>query len=222
MTEHVVIRQERSVAGTREHPEVGVFTQTHGGRHPGPWGRIAMGDRVWMKWSGGPIVASARVSGIRRFEQCSPEELRETTQEFSLYDHTAYWQSLPPSFSAMTIYLEDEEWLEEPIDPVARSRGSSWVVLDSDDLRKAWLEDAPSTRAEPNENKTRRSLPKRVRFKVLRRDGFTCNYCGRSAPDVRLHVDHKVSVADGGSDELSNLVTACASCNLGKGAESIR
>ena len=55
-----------------------------------------------------------------------------------------------------------------------------------------------------------------LRFRVLRRDNFTCQYCGRSAPDVELHVDHKVPFADGGSDSLSNLVTACAECNLGK------
>jgi len=55
-----------------------------------------------------------------------------------------------------------------------------------------------------------------LRFRVLRRDKFTCQYCGRSAPKVELHVDHKVPFANGGSDKLSNLVTACAECNLGK------
>jgi 5-methylcytosine-specific restriction endonuclease McrA len=53
---HVVIRQESYVAGTRERPEVGIFTQTHTSRPPVPWGKIGAGDLVWMKWSGGPIL----------------------------------------------------------------------------------------------------------------------------------------------------------------------
>jgi hypothetical protein len=55
--QHVVIRREDYVAGTRERPEVGVFTQAHSTRPPVPWDQIAPGERVWMKWSGGPIVA---------------------------------------------------------------------------------------------------------------------------------------------------------------------
>lgn len=64
----------------------------------------------------------------------------------------------------------------------------------------------------------RKPLPKKVRFEVLKRDRFTCQYCGRKAPDVVLHVDHIHPVADGGTDDMTNLVTACSECNLGKGA----
>lgn len=64
----------------------------------------------------------------------------------------------------------------------------------------------------------RKSLPKKVRFEVLKRDKFTCQYCGATAPDAVLHIDHIEPVATGGSDEIVNLITACAGCNLGKGA----
>ena len=60
------------------------------------------------------------------------------------------------------------------------------------------------------------SLSKRTRFEVLKRDGFRCRYCGITAVAVALHVDHVVAVASGGTDDPINLVTACASCNLGK------
>ena len=63
----------------------------------------------------------------------------------------------------------------------------------------------------------RRSMPAKRRFEVLRRDGFRCVYCGAKASESELHVDHVVPVIDGGSDQLSNLVTACIDCNLGKG-----
>lgn len=60
------------------------------------------------------------------------------------------------------------------------------------------------------------AVPKRTRYEVLRRDNFSCRYCGASAPDVKLHVDHVTPVALGGSDDPSNLVAACADCNAGK------
>lgn len=62
----------------------------------------------------------------------------------------------------------------------------------------------------------RKKLAKGVRFEVLKRDKFTCQYCGAKAPDVLLHVDHVRPVADGGDNVLMNLITACEPCNLGK------
>lgn len=60
------------------------------------------------------------------------------------------------------------------------------------------------------------AVSRRTRFEVLRRDGHTCRYCGASAPDVPLTVDHVIPEALGGSDEPNNLVTACQPCNAGK------
>lgn len=57
-----------------------------------------------------------------------------------------------------------------------------------------------------------------VRFDVFKRDGFTCQYCGRKAPDVILEVDHIIPVSQGGQDTIENLATSCWDCNRGKGA----
>lgn len=62
----------------------------------------------------------------------------------------------------------------------------------------------------------RTPLSKRLRFEVLKRDSFKCQYCGASAPNVLLHVDHIKPVSAGGADDLTNLITACTACNLGK------
>jgi hypothetical protein len=62
----------------------------------------------------------------------------------------------------------------------------------------------------------RKGIKKSVRFEVFKRDSFTCQYCGRSAPNVILHVDHIMPVAKGGEDDITNLVTSCVDCNLGK------
>lgn len=64
----------------------------------------------------------------------------------------------------------------------------------------------------------RTSLSKKRRFEVFKRDGFTCQYCGETPPNVILHIDHIISVKDGGSNDEDNLITACQACNLGKGA----
>jgi hypothetical protein len=64
----------------------------------------------------------------------------------------------------------------------------------------------------------RKNLSKRRRFEVFKRDRFACQYCGRTPPTVVLQVDHIVAVAEGGSDDPQNLLTACFDCNQGKGA----
>ena len=77
------------------------------------------------------------------------------------------------------------------------------------------LEDMPASNAEAARPK-RTAIPQRIRFEVFKRDKFTCQYCGAKAPDVLLHVDHIDPVAGGGTNDIVNLITACASCNGGK------
>lgn len=67
----------------------------------------------------------------------------------------------------------------------------------------------------------RKTLPKSVRFEVFKRDKFTCQYCGESAPNVILEVDHIVPVSKGGTDEIMNLVTSCRDCNRGKAGKKL-
>ena len=62
----------------------------------------------------------------------------------------------------------------------------------------------------------RKALSQKIRFEVFKRDSFTCAYCGRKAPDVVLQVDHIVPVAQGGTNDILNLVTSCVECNQGK------
>lgn len=63
----------------------------------------------------------------------------------------------------------------------------------------------------------RKGLSKKIRFEVFKRDSFTCQYCGRKAPDVVLEVDHIEPVSKGGTDDILNLITSCKDCNSGKG-----
>lgn len=64
------------------------------------------------------------------------------------------------------------------------------------------------------------AVSKRLRFEILRRDNNACRYCGATAPEVKLTVDHVIPTALGGSDEPANLVACCAGCNSGKSSSS--
>jgi hypothetical protein len=66
------------------------------------------------------------------------------------------------------------------------------------------------------------------RFSILKRDNFSCVFCGaspRKDSTVTLHVDHihpisKANLFPGiDINDPSNLQTLCESCNLGKGAQ---
>jgi 5-methylcytosine-specific restriction endonuclease McrA len=59
------------------------------------------------------------------------------------------------------------------------------------------------------------SLSKR---EVLRRDDFTCQYCGRQMRP--LTIDHVIPRHKGGPHTWFNLVAACTSCNRRKGGKS--
>jgi len=57
-----------------------------------------------------------------------------------------------------------------------------------------------------------------LRFKILARDNFRCVFCGRTPVEdgVRLHVDHWNPLINNGNNDMSNLLTSCEECNLGK------
>lgn len=59
------------------------------------------------------------------------------------------------------------------------------------------------------------------RWEILERDDFTCQYCGKRAPDVVLEVDHIHPQSKGGDHDPDNLITSCYDCNQGKRAKII-
>lgn len=61
------------------------------------------------------------------------------------------------------------------------------------------------------------------RLEVLARDDYQCQACGRIVDRPKqAHVDHIVPRASGGTDELSNLRTLCASCHSSRTARDQR
>ena len=57
-----------------------------------------------------------------------------------------------------------------------------------------------------------------LRLYVFARDKFKCIYCGRTSykDGVKLELEHIHPKSKGGTNEHSNIVTACNDCNRGK------
>jgi 5-methylcytosine-specific restriction endonuclease McrA len=68
----------------------------------------------------------------------------------------------------------------------------------------------------------RKPFLERVAFNkknILRRDGYTCQYCARRGD--KLTVDHVVPRSRGGQTTWTNVVAACLRCNLHKGNRTL-
>lgn len=80
-----------------------------------------------------------------------------------------------------------------------------------------WLEHNPPIR------ERRLDIPdsawKSLRKIVFERDKYVCQYCGRQIDDPDC--DHVIPLVRGGRSVMSNLLTACPSCNRSKGARTV-
>lgn len=72
-------------------------------------------------------------------------------------------------------------------------------------------------------SKHRKTLSLKTRYRVMKRDNFTCRACGASRHDnatLKLEIDHVVPLAAGGTDKEENLQVLCVPCNAGKSNDS--
>jgi len=215
--EHIAIRHPNYVAGKTDKPEVKIFCQTNKKRRPISIVKFHSGQTVYMKWSSGPIVAKAQLVSWHsgEFTDNNINKLRELTIGTNLFGLSEYWAGVSQKGSGYytVIHLNQEQWMDNLLYPSTRSRGSSWIYLDTILKKLQWL----SLDHEPRKSQQKgRQIPSSLRFLVLKRDAFTCQYCGRRAPDVELHIDHKEPWSKVREHRIENLVTACRDCNLGK------
>ena len=83
---------------------------------------------------------------------------------------------------------------------------------------------APLPAEESKDTKPRSSHPERnrmtvsLRYRILKRDGFKCQACGKTPQDdgVSLEVDHRIPISKGGTSDEDNLQTLCKPCNQSK------
>ena len=64
--------------------------------------------------------------------------------------------------------------------------------------------------------KRTRNLDPVLKFQVLNKYNFVCQFCGESKTSAEMEVDHLVPVSRCGSDSTANLTASCKKCNRGK------
>lgn len=60
---------------------------------------------------------------------------------------------------------------------------------------------------------------KNITKTVFERDNYTCAYCSKTGG--MLECDHIIPISKGGSNDMSNLITACRTCNRQKKDKSV-
>ena len=100
---------------------------------------------------------------------------------------------------------------------VAIVKSDDWIASDENMASEPAV---AARKGEVKRKRTSRNISERMRFRILLRDGFSCQTCGASPLQdrgVELHVDHVLPWSKGGETEEANLQTKCERCNLGKG-----
>ncbi len=62
----------------------------------------------------------------------------------------------------------------------------------------------------------RRYIPFEVKMRVVRRDNYTCQVCGKHLLDNEVEFDHIIPISKGGSSEEHNIRLTCFKCNRDK------
>ena len=66
----------------------------------------------------------------------------------------------------------------------------------------------------------RKSNPRFSKSNVYLRDLYNCQYCTKPFTKSELTIDHVLPISKGGKTNWTNIVTACKSCNVKKGART--
>ena len=93
---------------------------------------------------------------------------------------------------------------EEFIDSAIKSIKKNWYLIERYQ-KKGILKD--------KKKQQKRHEANILKWKIFRRDNFTCQKCG--SQDT-LELDHIIPVSKGGSNKKDNLQTLCFSCNRKK------
>lgn len=140
----------------------------------------------------------------------------------SIHPHT-YHNRFGTWIKAVHKFCEDREQREDeliekpPVEILPKSSDSAAVA--NSEINKREDQSETQTSEIIIVRLTGRSIPKRLRFRVMAQDNFSCKKCGRSPKlhGISLEIDHIIPYSKGGETILGNLQTLCADCNRGKG-----
>lgn len=139
----------------------------------------------------------------------------ESLEEYRRFELDEFNSELINPKCGLSVIIEWEQ--QDFIDLLSPSK-QVYYEADILKLMSALLHPLDEQREEAK--RQRNMMSPTLRMDVLKRDGYRCRICGRSANDgARLEVDHIIPISKGGKTELSNLQTLCWDCNRGKGSQ---
>lgn len=134
---------------------------------------------------------------LREKRQPRPSDIKQGNSRYSITPYLRVFGSWRKALVAFAEYINSGKVMEDAA--VSQKRNHSYSVR-----RKA---------------RSRKNVPKRLRYMVLERDNYKCRVCGRSPASehgVKLHIDHVIPWSKGGETLPENLQTLCGECNIGK------
>ena len=129
------------------------------------------------------------------------------------------------------LYREHAEVIHVEDDQYANYDFESWRIVselraDNKQPHEDWIRSVNFELQVPRvirllnfERVTRQSL-RFNRRNLFARDGYRCQYCGRSFPAGQLSLDHVLPRSRGGKTTWENVVCCCLSCNVKKGGRT--
>jgi ASC-1-like (ASCH) protein len=101
------------------------FTKTK----PYAFGRVLVGDKLFLKVSSGPVCAIAMVKAVKNFENLTPKQIIEIKEQYNHYilGSDEYWRSKSDCRFGFLVWLEDVKSIE-PV-RINKKDWRGWVVL---------------------------------------------------------------------------------------------
>lgn len=140
MTDHLVILRKKWLNRILDGVKPVEFRAGHDRR--APWGRVAAGDRLWLKESGGPVrgVAYAGVSLCTDGHRAIWAAQAACGVRWATSIDLAWAERLATARYATLVPLERVERLAKPLDAsdIRGRRQDAWQVLDGEDAGLLW------------------------------------------------------------------------------------
>jgi len=94
-----------------------------------PFGRVRLGDRLFLKASGGPVCGTAVVARVEQFEDLTPERMFQIKKRYNseIQAGQQYWREKAACRFGILLWLEDVRRIE-PV-RISKRDWRAWVVL---------------------------------------------------------------------------------------------
>ena len=97
-------------------------------KHPA-FGRVFVGDKLFLKVSSGPVYATATVEKIKTFENLTPGRIRDFKKQYNheIGGDNEHWQSKMDCKYCLLVWLKDIKVIEPVL--IHKKDWRAWVVL---------------------------------------------------------------------------------------------